>query len=162
MMRLLKRKQRGQAFAEYAVIFPGAILLVIAVAWFLGPAIGDIYRHIASVIVGQKPCVNVYGAEDNAYCDQHEDCLKTDYEEEESGTFVYDGELSIDAVVIKAGRTYEVRRDDPYQFEYITDDGCYRVVFKTNRADWERIGGGPDCQGVSHIDYWSAPLCIVE
>jgi hypothetical protein len=162
MMRLLKRKQRGQAFAEYSVIFPGAILLVISVAWFLGPAIGDIYRHVASVIVGQKPCVTVYGAEDNALCDQYEDCLKTDYEDEESGTFIYDGELSIDAVVIKAGRTYEVRRDDPYQFEYITDDGCYKVVFKTNRADWERIGGGPDCQAVSHIDYWSAPLCTVE
>jgi hypothetical protein len=161
-MKIRKRKERGQALAEYAVIYPGAILLVIAAAWFLGPSIGDIYRHVTSIIAGQKPCVTFNGSEDNAYCDQNEDCRKTDYEGEQSGTFVYDDELSIDAVVIKAGRTYAVRRDDPYQFEYVTDDGCYKVTFKTNRADWERIGSGSGCQDVSHIDYWSAPLCTAE
>ena len=161
-MRLLRRKEKGQAFVEYTVLYPGALLVVILVLIFLGPAIGDIYQHIASILAGQKPCVTFTGAEDNEYCDQHEDCMKVDYLGQESGSFIYEDELSIETVVIKAGTTYEIRRNDPYQFEYVTDDGCYQVTFKTNRAEWERIGYGPDCQAVSHIDYWSAPLCVMD
>ena len=85
--------------------------------------------------------------------------MKTEYEGEANGSFTYDGELSIEAVVIKAGRTYDVRRDNPYVYEYVTDDGCYIVKFKTNTVTWEKIGGGKDCQDVSHLDAWSAPLC---
>ena len=161
-MRLLKKKEGGQAFSEYAILYPGTVLLAILVALFLGPSIGDIYRHVARIIVGEKPCVTFTGKEDNEYCDQHEDCMKTDYEGEESGSFTYDGELSIDAVVIKAGLIYEIRRDDPNQYEYVTDDGCYKVTIKTNRAEWERIGSGTSCPAVSHVDYWSAPLCTDE
>jgi hypothetical protein len=162
MVRLTKRKETGQAFSEYAILYPGTILLAIMAAVFLGPSISDIYRHVASIISGQKPCVTFTGKEDNEYCDQHDDCMKSDYSGEQSGSFVYEGELNIEAVVIKAGLTYEVRRNDPYQFEYVTDDGCYKVTFKTNRADWERIGSGTSCQNVSHVDYWSAPLCTSE
>lgn len=161
-MRLLRRKETGQAFSEYAILYPGTLLLVILVAVFLGPSIGDIYRHVARIIVGQKPCVTFTGKEDNEFCSHHDDCMKTDYEGEISGSYIYDGELSIDAVVIKAGLTYEIRRDDPYQLEYVTDDGCYQVTIKTNRAEWERIGSGTSCQVVSHVDYWSAPLCKIE
>jgi hypothetical protein len=162
MMRLLKRQETGQAFSEYAILYPGTVLLVIMAALFLGPSIGDIYRHVASIFSGQKPCVIFTGKEDNEYCAQHDDCMKTNYMGETSGSFTYEGELSIEAVVIKAGLTYEIRRDDPYQFEYVTDDGCYRVTIKTNQAQWERIGSGTECQSVSHVDYWSAPLCIVK
>ena len=161
-MRLRKRKEMGQAFSEYAILYPGTILVVIMAALFLGPSIGDIYRHVASIFSDQKPCVIFNGKEDNEYCAQHEDCMKTDHMGETSGSFTYEGELSIEAVGIKAGLTYEIRRDDPDQFEYVTDDGCYRITIKTNQAQWERVGSGTECQSVSHVDYWSAPLCVVE
>jgi hypothetical protein len=159
MVRSPKRKETGQAFSEYAILYPGTILLAILGAVFLGPSISDIYRHIASIFSGQKPCVIFTGKEDNEYCSRHDDCMKTDYDGEESGSFTYDGELSIEAVVIKAGLIYEIRRDDPNQYEFITEDGCYKVTIKTNQAKWERIGSGTSCPTVSHVDYWSAPLC---
>lgn len=153
---------KGQGLAEYSIIIPTAILVVMAAAWALGVNVGDIYRHLASVIQGQKECVPQYDYENNEICDQDELCEKVDYEDEDSGSYTYQDALSIDSVVIKAGRTYEVRRDNPYQYVYTTDDGCYTVTFKTNKISWERTGSGPDCQGVSHIDHWQAPICIPE
>jgi hypothetical protein len=159
MSRKLVQRDGGQALTEYTIIFPGVMVIVVCVTWLLGASIGDIYRYIARLLTEPKPCVTFGGAPDNELCDQHEDCRKTDYGGEESDTFVYEGELSIEAVVIKAGFTYDVRRNNPSQLEYITEDGCYRVTFRTNRAGWERIGFGSECQVVSHVDYWSAPLC---
>ncbi len=153
------RNNKGQALTEYAIIYPAAVLLVIGAAWALGVNISDVYRHVASVIVGQKACVAQYDHSDNSVCDGAEYCEKVEYEDVDSGSYLYEDALSIDAVVIKAGKSYEVRRDDPFQFIYLTDDGCYRVEFKTNKISWERTGGGRDCQGVSHIDHWQAPIC---
>jgi hypothetical protein len=161
-MGKLVRIKRGQALTEYAVLIPCAILLAILAAWALGPTIGDFYRHVAAILSGQKPCATFSGAEDNSLCDHRDACIKADYEGEQSGSITYDGELSIEAAVIKAGQTYEVRRDNPYVYEYVTDDGCYLVKFKTNTVTWQRIGSGPNCQDVSHIDAWSVPLCDPE
>jgi hypothetical protein len=161
LIEILKR-ETGQALTEYSVIFPAAVLLVIGAAWVLGTNTSDVYRHVASVIVGQKECVPQYDHGDNSICDQNEDCEKAEYEDVDSGSYTYDDALSIDAVVIKAGKTYEVRRDDPFQFIYVTDDGCYEVTFKTNKVSWQRTGGGSDCKGVSHIDHWQAPICMPE
>jgi hypothetical protein len=159
MPRPLVDKDSGQALIEYIIFYPGVILLAIFILYILGPSIGDLYRHAVRVLSRQKPCVTFNGPEDNQFCDQHDDCLKAEYSGENNGSFVYEGELSIEAVVIKAGLTYEVSRNDPYQLDITTDDGCYRVNFMTNRVDWQRIDTGPSCQAVSHIDYWSAPLC---
>jgi Flp pilus assembly pilin Flp len=155
-------RDRGQALTEYTIIYPAAVLLLIGAMWAVGTNVSDVYRHVASVIVGQNACVPQYDHEDTSICDGHEYCEKVEYEDEDSGSYNYEDALSIDAVVIKAGKTYEVRRDDPLQLIYITDDGCYRVEFKTNKISWERTGGGKDCQGVSHIDHWQAPICTAE
>jgi Flp pilus assembly pilin Flp len=164
LSKLWKKLQahKGQALTEYTIIFPAAVLVVVGVAWALGTNISDVYRHVASVIVGQNACVAQYDHEDNSICDGNEYCEMVEYEDIDSGSYIYEDALSIDAVVIKAGKTYEVRRDDPFKFVYITDDGCYRVTFKTNKIEWERTGGGQDCQGVSHIDHWQAPICTSE
>ncbi len=145
--------------AEYAVLFPGAILVIIAAAWWLGPSLADIYRHNVNILLGQRACFPSYDHSDNSICDQNEDCEMSEYEDLDSGSYTFDDALSIDSVVIKAGKTYEIRRDDPYQFIYTTDDGCYEVTFMTNSVSWVRIGSGSTCQGVSHIDYWSRPIC---
>lgn len=164
MRKLLKlaKDNKGQGLTEYAIIIPVAVLAVISAAWALGANTGDVYRHVVSVIVGQNACVPQYDHSDNSVCDGHEYCEKVEYEDIDSGSYNYEGALSIDAVVIKAGKTYEVRRDDPLQFVYVTDDGCYQVTFKTNKISWERTGGGQDCQGVSHMDHWQAPICTPE
>lgn len=164
MGKLLKliKNNKGQGLTEYAIIIPTVILLVIGVASAVGTNVDDVYRHVASVIVGQKTCVPQYDHSDNSVCDGAEYCEKVEYEDVDSGSYIYKDALSIDAVVIKAGRTYEVRRDDPLQFVYVTDDGCYQVIFKTNKISWERTGGGQDCQGVSHMDHWQAPICTPE
>jgi hypothetical protein len=161
LIRFIKGN-KGQGLTEYSVIIPTAILVVVAAAYALGVNTGDIYRHLASVILGQKECVPQYDYEDNSICDQDDLCEKVDYEDEDSGSYTYQDALSIDSVVIKAGRTYEVRRDNPYQYVYTTEDGCYTVTFKTNKISWERTGGGPDCQSVSHVDHWQAPICLPE
>ncbi len=161
MAKLLKlvKKYKGQALTEYAVIFPPVILLAIGAAWILGASATDVYRHVTSIFMGQKECVPQYDHADNSICDEHEYCEKTEYEDVTSGSYTYEDALSVDAIVIKAGKTYEIRRDDPFQFVYTTDDGCYRVTFKTNRIDWEQTGGGSDCQAISHVDAWQAPIC---
>ena len=162
MKNLLKffKKQKGQALAEYVFILPGVVFIAWGAYALVGDGAADIYRHVTSVITGQNECVPQYDHADNSICDQNEFCEKIEYEEQDTGSFAYAGALSIDAVVIKAGKTYEVRRDDPFQFVYTTDDGCYTVTFKTNKIDWERTGGGKDCKSVSHIDHWKSPICV--
>lgn len=157
-LRKILRNQKGQALAEYHVLIPGSIVLI-GIAYILSPGIMDIYRHMVYILMGPKPCVQPYGSEDNFICDQHEDCELAEWEDMDHGYFELKDALSVDSVVIKAGRTYEIRRDDPYQFQYTTYDGCYLVTFKSNRVEWDRIGTGQDCQGVSHIDVWEAPIC---
>jgi Flp pilus assembly pilin Flp len=159
-LRRLIKTEKGQALLEYQVLFPAAILLVIAAAWLIGPNISDVYRHVASVMLGPKECV-VFNPEEqgNDYCDHHEDCEKAEWEEMDQGSYEYSSALTVETAVIKAGKTYEIRRDDPFKFQYETDDGCYRVTFKTNKVEWERIGTGDTCQGVSHVDIWQAPIC---
>lgn len=161
MKNLLKffKKQKGQALTEYVFILPGIIFIVWGAAGIVGGGAADVYRHVTSVFTGQLECVPQYDFWDNSICDQNDLCLKQEYEDAESGSFTFDGALTVDSVVIKAGKIYEVVRDDPFQFTYTTDDGCYTVTFKTNRVDWERTGSGPDCKNVSHVDHWQAPIC---
>lgn len=160
ILERLNQNQKGQALIEYQVLFPAAILVIIVAAWLIGPNINDVYRHVASVLIGPKECV-AYNPEIQGtdYCDHHDDCEKAEWEEMDQGSYTFESALSVDTAIIKAGRTYEVVRDDPFKFQYQTDDGCYRVTFKSNKVEWERIGSGITCQGVSHVDVWQAPIC---
>jgi len=156
----LMKNEKGQALLEYNILIPGAILLAITVAWIIGPSISDVYRHLVSVIEGPKECVVFDPAvQGNDFCDHSEDCEKAEWEEMDYGSYSYDSALTVETAVIKAGKTYEIRRDNPFNFQYETDDGCYKVTFKTNKVEWERVGGGSTCKAVSHIDIWQAPIC---
>jgi hypothetical protein len=157
-IRKLFRSERGQALAEYHVLIPGSIIMIWA-AYLLGPGLADIYRHVVSLFREPLPCVDFGGAEDNSLCDHDEYCEKAEWNGMDVGSFEYEDALVVDTVVIKAGRSYVIFRDDPSKISYTTDDGCYRVTIKTNRVEWERIGSGKTCQAISHIDVWQAPLC---
>ena len=41
-------KEKGQGLVEYAIILSLVALIVIAVLWLLGPAVGDSYSTISS------------------------------------------------------------------------------------------------------------------
>jgi len=159
-LRKLLKNQKGQALVEYQILLPGAILLATLAGLLLSGPISDIYRHTVSILLGSKECV-VFDpvVQGNDYCSHHEDCEKAEWDEMDSGEFVYDDALVIETITIKAGQTYTITPDDHAQFEFTTDDGCYRVTFKTNKIEWDRIGSGPVCQSVSHVDVWQAPIC---
>lgn len=158
LLRKLFRNQGGQALAEYHVLIPGSIIMIWA-GYLLSPALTDVYRHVVSIMRSPLECVTFNGHEDNSFCSQNEYCEKTEWDGMDKGEFIYENALVVDTVVIKAGTTYTIFRDDPSRVSYTTDDGCYKVTIKTNRIEWERIGEGSTCQAISHIDVWRAPLC---
>lgn len=159
-LRKLQKNQKGQALVEYQILLPGAIIIATLAGLLLSGPISDIYRHTVSILLGSKQCVVIDPVvQSNAYCSQHGDCEKAEWDEMDSGEYVYDAALVIETITIKAGKTYTITPDDHSQFEFTTDDGCYRVTFKTNKVEWDRIGSGPDCQSVSHVDVWQAPAC---
>jgi hypothetical protein len=157
-LRKLLRNQGGQALAEYHVLIPGSIIMI-WLAYLLSPALSDVYRHVVSLLRSPLECVEFSGLEDNSFCSQNELCEKAEWVDMDKGEFTYDDALVVDTVVIKAGTTYKIFRDDPSKISYTTDDGCYKVTIKTNKVEWERIGDGSICQAISHIDVWQAPLC---
>jgi Flp pilus assembly pilin Flp len=157
-LRKLLKNEQGQALAEYHVLIPGSIVMIM-LAYLLTPGLLDAYRHIVYLVEGPKECVVFNGLEDNSYCDQNENCAKIESEDMNHGTFRYADAISVDTVVIKAGKTYSIQRDNPYAMSYTTSDGCYQVTFKTNWVEWERLGEGKGCQEISHIDVWQAPIC---
>jgi len=156
--RKLFKNQRGQAFVEYAVLIPGSII-IIGAAYRLSPALTDVYRQVVSIVRSPLECVEFHGHEDNSFCSTHEYCEKAEWEGMDEGFFEYEDALVVDTVVIKAGLTYTIVRDDPSKISYTTNDGCYKVTIKTNKVEWERVGSGKTCQEISHIDLWQAPLC---
>jgi hypothetical protein len=156
--RKLSKHEGGQALAEYHILIPGSII-IIWVAYLLSPSLTDVYRQVVSLFRTPPDCVEFNGLEDNSFCSHNELCEKAQWEDMDKGEFTYKDALVVDTVVIKAGLTYKIYRDDPYKISYTTDDGCYKVTIKTNKVEWERIGNGKSCQAISHIDVWQAPLC---
>lgn len=157
--RSLHRTECGQAMAEYHVLIPGSILLVMAAAWFLGPWVKSAFLRVLRPMVAQKACVPAYDIDDNSICSHNGDCQKAEWEDMDSGSVVFEGGLFVESVVVKAGQKHYTFWINPSEFETTTDDGCYRVSFSGNAVNWQRIGSGPECQAISHIDVWQAPIC---
>lgn len=151
--------ESGQAMIEYQVLIPVMVLLAIAAAWLIGPQIGNAFRMALRPMVEPKACVPAYDIDVNSICSQNGDCEKAEWEGMDSDSYTFDDALFVESIVIKAGLSYEVSLADPNLFETTTDDGCYHVTISGNRVEWERIGSGPSCQSVSHIDVWQAPIC---
>ena len=157
-LRKLFEIQGGQALAEYQVLIPASIIVIWA-AYILGGTLSDVYRQVVSMVRSPLECVEFSGHEDNSFCSQHEYCEKAEWDAMDEGSFEYKDALVVDTVVIKAGVTYTIVRDDPSKISYTTSDGCYVVTIKTNKVEWERVGSGNNCQSISHIDMWQAPIC---
>ncbi len=174
MKKLLKRlliKEEGQAFAEYMVLFPGAIMLPIAMIFSLGPKLHQEYCEIVGMFsngicaiadadVGpdesepeptptEELCVVLQPSEGCSQCDQASpDCICLPGTNE--GTYEADGLRSL---VIKAGKEYYVFNSG------WTDDGCYYVQLEDTYAWWQKYNDGRDCQDVSSIEAWWLLIC---
>jgi len=176
MKKLLKRllkKEEGQAFAEYAVLFPGAIMVVIAMVFSLGPGLKDRYCEIVGMFSNgicavadaevepteegpevtptptEEFCIVLQESEGCSQCDaNHPDCICLPGVNE--GT--YEAE-DLRSLVIKAGKEYHVF------YSGWTDDGCYYVQLEETYAWWQKYEDGRDCQDVSHIQAWWILLC---
>jgi hypothetical protein len=157
--RIFRRYEMGQAMIEYQVLIPATILLAIAAAWLLGPQISNAFRMVLRPMMEPKACVPTYDVEDNSICSQNGECEKAEWEGMDDGSYTFDDALFVESVVIKAGLSYEISLSDPHIFETTTNDGCYRVTIRGNQVAWARIGSGPSCQAISHIDVWQAPIC---
>ncbi len=126
---------------------------------FSVPIISHAFRRVLRPLMDQKACVPSYDIQDNSICSNNGDCEKAEWDGMDSGSYTFDDALFVESIVIKAGVTYNIHWADPDEFETTTDDGCYRVTFSGNEVAWERIGRGPSCQSISHMDVWQAPIC---
>jgi Flp pilus assembly pilin Flp len=176
VLKKLQKDEKGQAFAEYFVLFPGSILMVLAGFSLLGGAVKDAYCDVVDVFSsgvcqsakieedGQdqgepeldvtptptiEACIVLQEEQGCSQCEQSSSC--TCLPGVNSG--FYNGAEDIDSLVIKAGQEYHV-----YQTGY-TDDGCYHVTIDDDWAAWERVGHGSTCKDVSHLQSWYTPIC---
>ena len=176
VLRKLQRTEQGQAFAEYFVLIPGSILMVLAGFSLVRGAVKEAYCDVvdlfSSGICGEtqeagvdqdapavditstptptiQACIVLQEAQGCSQCDQDPSC--TCLPGVNVGMYV--GQEDIASFVIKAGKEYHV-----YQTGY-TDDGCYHVTIEGDIALWEKVGGGSTCQDVSHLQTWYSPIC---
>lgn len=171
LRKMLKKSERGQALAEYAVLIPPVLLISVLVlipltaranyifckmVYAMNPEAGQCDQWLGEeeVVEDDTPedeeCVVLQQEEGGSQCDIHEDCSLL---EPGLNTGSYDASDDIDAFVIKAGQEYHVYESG------LTEDGCYYVEIVGNHVSWERYGHGPNCKDVSHEQVWKTPLC---
>jgi Flp pilus assembly pilin Flp len=180
-LRRLFKNERGQALAEYQVLYPGSILMVLAVFVLIAEPVKGMYCDAVNVFSNgicasspsgdieeptpepteeaqEEECVVLQEYEGCSQCDAHENCMCLPGVN--AGTH---NSLGIEALVIKAGRDYHVYSSST------TDDGCYEVTFNPDDPDpevenvsvsWERVGNGSGCKDISHLQSWRSVLCV--
>lgn len=174
LIRSITKREEGQAMAEYSVLFPGAMLIVITVAVILGPALQSAYCSVlgpfnpnaCGVEVAEaateepaepevtptatpEACVELETTAGCSQCDSSPDCICLPGVNDGS----YSASRQIESLVIKAGRNYFV-----YYSGY-TDDGCYHVTLDGYTAYWVKVRDAKDCQDISHLQSWYVMIC---
>jgi Flp pilus assembly pilin Flp len=173
-MKRLTTEEKGQALAEYFVLIPGSILMVLAGYSLVSDSVKEAYCNVVDVF-SSGVCQSVQGSEVGLDQDEPEVTLPPTAEacivlQQEEGcsqcdqnasctclpgtnTGTYSGLEDIDSFIIKAGKEYHI-----YQTGY-TDDGCYHVTIDGELASWVKVGDGITCKDVSHLQTWYTPLC---
>jgi Flp pilus assembly pilin Flp len=173
-LKQLFRNERGQAMAEYHVLIPGSILMVLAAFVLVAEPVKGMYceavglfqngiceSSVAEAAEGEggddlpeptptEYCVPLAQEEGCAQCDQNDcTCLEPGTNEGE-----YTGSGPIGSLVIKAGQDYFI-----YQTT-TTADGCYHVTIDGAWVSWVRVGHGANCKDISHLESWYTPVCV--
>jgi hypothetical protein len=175
--------QSGQAFAEYHILFPAMIILVIGILLTFGDAITGAFGHVMDEIsdtlrgggVGgsTRVCVAWITVKGSSYCDQHPLC---DLLEQGDATctegfnncqVLYAQPPNL--VVIKSGREYRFYID-PSSYRYTSEeDACFDVTYFPNSApeggvilSWRLKGGMQGCQDASNVQVWGPDSVLTE
>jgi hypothetical protein len=178
VLKMVLKNESGQALAEYFVLIPGSILMVLAGYSLIASSVKNAYCDVIDMfssgicqsveedqgdpeegepVVEETPtptptdeiCVILQEEEGCSQCDQAQDC--TCLPGVNAG--FYNAPEAIDSFVIKAGQEYHV------YYTGFTNDGCYYVTIEENMAAWEKVGGGKYCKDVSHLQSWYTPIC---
>jgi hypothetical protein len=161
------KRNKGQAMAEYAVLYPGMIIISIAVLWIVGGSAKDLLRRSINQLMDHTSAPttvceeDITGQDGGSYCEQHEGCDHIEPLDAPScGDFNNCGvvlDWNPGVVVIKAGLDYHIHIEAGEQYSYTTPDGCYSVSYSSvggGTLQWQKVGGGPSCQDVSHVQSW--------
>jgi hypothetical protein len=176
--------QSGQALAEYQVLFPGAIILVIGILLTFGNAItaafGDVVDGITGTLGGggeeggTPVCVEWISVQGSSYCDQHPLCDLLEQGEAtctegfNSCQVLYSEAPSL--VVIKAGTEYQFYLD-PSSFRYTPEeDSCFDVTYFPNPdpevggviLSWSPREGANGCHDASNVQVWAPDSVLTQ
>jgi hypothetical protein len=169
-LRKFFKSERGQALAEYQVLFPGSILMILATFMLIAKPVKGMYCDAVGLF-SNGICADVQSGEEieeptpepseeaelcvilleEEGCSQCEQSNCTCLPGVNSG--FYPASHTIGSLVIKAGKEYHVYQSG------LTEDGCYEVYIEDNMATWSKVGDASDCKDVSHLESWYTPIC---
>jgi len=183
LKRLLK-KEEGQALAEYSVLFPGVLMLAIAMGFTVAPTIQTKYCEVVNVFSNGLCEVAEAGGEPDGeeppagptetstpgptttptpteeYCvvlQESQGCSQCDAHPEcVCLPGVNEGTYEADDL-----KSLVIKAGKEYHVFYSgwTDDGCYYVQLEDTYAWWQKYETGSDCKDVSHVQAWWVLLC---
>jgi hypothetical protein len=164
------KPNKGQAMAEYTVLYPGMIILSIAVLWTVGGSAKDLLRRGINQLMDNTSdptsvCEeDIIGQDGGAYCEQHERCDHIEPVDTPSCADFNNCSVSLDwnpgVVIIKAGVDYQVYLEGSEQYSYTTTDGCYYVEYDFGVLSWSKVGSGTGCQDASHLQSWQVDTVV--
>jgi hypothetical protein len=167
------KTNKGQAMAEYTVLYPGAIILTIALLWALGGSVKDLLRRgindlMDSTSAHSTVCEeDIIGQEGGSYCEQSALCDHIEPQTTPGCADFNNCSVALDwnpgVVVVKAGLDYQIYIEGDEQYSYTTADGCYSVTYSGNGGGmlhWQKIGSGPSCHDASHVQSWQVDAVV--
>lgn len=164
------KANKGQAMAEYTVLYPGAIIITIALLWVLGGSVKDLLRRgindlMDSTSAPTSICEeDITGQDGGSYCEQSALCDHIEPETTPSCADFNNCSVSLDwnpgVVVVKAGLDYQIYIEGDEQYSYTTADGCYFVEYDDGQLSWTKVGSGPGCQDASHVQSWQVDTVV--
>ena len=169
LRKMLKKSERGQALAEYAVLMPPVLLIGFMVliplashsnyifckmVYALNPSVSTCEEWLEEDVfideeTPEDECVVFNEEEGSSQCSQDDSCVELPG----LNTGSFDSSADIESFIIKAGVDYHIYESG------LTEDGCYMVNIDGPHVSWERYGSGPHCKDVSHAQVWNTPLC---
>ena len=178
-LRQLFKQEKGQALAEYQVLMPGSILMVLAAFVLIANPLERMYCEVVSMFDPDACSTEVVTTEDpgseedqgndekepngcqihnrsqgGSQCDASPACTLTDVGINH-GTILNHNPNPLLSFIIKAGQEYITF------YPGVTNDGCYLVDLALDgySVTWSKIGGGNNCKDVSHLEQWRVRLC---
>lgn len=160
------KHEEGQALAEYHVLYPGAILVSFLALGVIGGAAKDMFRRGIDRILDATTdpvsvCVEEIRTQDGGSgCEQSDLCTHIEPGDNPACGDFQSCSQGFDwppgVVVLKASTDYYIHLEDPTAAHaYLSEDGCYSVTYNMwGTLVWQKVGSGPECPDISHVEAW--------